>query len=48
MFEGRIVGMENAADADIGRIGLMMTGGTHEDEAAREGGRADPASGGQA
>ncbi len=36
MFEGRIVGMEDAADADVNRIGLLMTGGTLE---------ADPASG---
>ena len=28
MYEGRIVGAMDAADADIGPIGLLMTGGT--------------------
>ncbi len=34
MFEGRIVGIEDAAAADIGRIGLLMTGGTPDDRPA--------------
>ncbi len=28
MYEGRIVGAMDAADADVGQIGLLMTGGT--------------------
>ena len=31
LFEGRIVGLEEAANADVARIGLLMTGGTPED-----------------
>jgi len=31
LYEGRIVGIEDAAGADVGRIGLLMTGGTPED-----------------
>jgi simple sugar transport system ATP-binding protein len=34
MYEGRIVGSMPVADADIGRIGLLMTGGDDEDSAA--------------
>ncbi len=34
LYEGRIVGEEPAATADITRIGLLMTGGTAEDHAA--------------
>jgi simple sugar transport system ATP-binding protein len=33
MYEGRFVGSFPAADADIGRIGLLMTGGTESDDA---------------
>ena len=33
MFEGRIVGITDAAGADIGRIGLLMTGGAGGDAA---------------
>jgi simple sugar transport system ATP-binding protein len=40
LFEGRIVGMEDAQSADVNRIGLLMTGGTPEDQAAAGGGRA--------
>jgi simple sugar transport system ATP-binding protein len=41
MFEGRIVGIEDAATADINRIGLLMTGGTSGDRSGGE----DPAVG---
>jgi simple sugar transport system ATP-binding protein len=33
MYEGRFVGSFPAADADIGRIGLLMTGGDEGDDA---------------
>jgi general nucleoside transport system ATP-binding protein len=32
LYEGRIVGIFPAADAEIGRIGLLMTGGADDDE----------------
>jgi ABC-type uncharacterized transport system ATPase subunit len=41
MYEGRIVGMEEAGTADVTRIGLLMTGGTradHEADLATSGG----------
>jgi len=31
LFEGRIAGLEDAANADVAKIGLLMTGGTPED-----------------
>jgi ABC-type uncharacterized transport system ATPase subunit len=34
MFEGRIVGIAPAADADVTRIGLQMTGGTGDERGA--------------
>ena len=40
MYEGRIVGITKAAEADIARIGLLMTGGTSADQAP------EPAAGG--
>jgi hypothetical protein len=30
MFEGRVVGLFEAAEADVGEIGLLMTGGGSE------------------
>ena len=33
MYEGRIVGSFDAPDADVGRIGLLMTGGEEDDAA---------------
>ncbi len=42
MYEGRIVGSTGAAEADIARIGLLMTGGTSADQAP------EPAAGGGA
>jgi general nucleoside transport system ATP-binding protein len=33
LYEGRFVGSFAAADAEIGRIGLLMTGGTESDDA---------------
>ena len=33
LYEGRIVGIADAADADIARIGLLMTGGTSRADA---------------
>jgi simple sugar transport system ATP-binding protein len=41
LYEGRFVGSFPAAEAEIGRIGLLMTGGTeHDDHAAIEPGAA--------
>jgi general nucleoside transport system ATP-binding protein len=37
MYEGRIVGMENASQADIATIGLLMTGGAPGDRDAGDG-----------
>jgi len=34
MYEGRIVGSFPAADAEIGKVGLLMTGGTDADHEA--------------
>jgi len=36
MYEGRVVGSFTAAEADIGRIGLLMTGGSEADHAPAE------------
>ena len=36
MYEGRVVGSFTAADAEIGRIGLLMTGGSEADHAPAE------------
>jgi general nucleoside transport system ATP-binding protein len=48
MYEGRIVGIEAAGTADIGRIGLLMTGGTPDDDRAAADGDGTPAHGGEA
>ena len=32
MFEGRVVGLFEVADAEVGEIGLLMTGGGSEPE----------------
>jgi simple sugar transport system ATP-binding protein len=40
LYEGRVVGLEDARSADVNRIGLLMTGGTLEEQPADEGGRA--------
>jgi ABC-type uncharacterized transport system ATPase subunit len=42
LYEGRIAGVADAADTDIARIGLLMTGGTSGDHAP------DPTTGGGA
>ena len=34
MYEGRIVGSFPAADAEIGKVGLLMTGGADADHEA--------------
>jgi len=36
MYEGRITGLFDAAEADVGRIGLLMTGGGGEDRSRSE------------
>ncbi len=45
MYEGRIVGSMPLAEAEIGRIGLMATGGEGAEPAARPGARPDPTHG---
>ena len=41
MYEGRIVGLFDAADAEVGEIGLLMTGGGSEPEPGSDGRRDD-------
>ena len=36
IYEGRVVSIEDAQDADVARIGLLMTGGTHADHQAAD------------
>ena len=36
LFEGRVVSIEDAQDAEVARIGLLMTGGTHADHQAAD------------
>jgi simple sugar transport system ATP-binding protein len=38
LYEGRIVGITDAADTDIARVGLLMTGGTSGDQAPESAG----------